>query len=284
MSRTKAAEALTIATCQFPVSADIRKNGKYIQDQIAQAAEEQADIVHFCESALSGYAGSCPEYGVPVFDVASFEGFDWDTLREETRTIQELARQHGIRVILGSAHYVDDAVKPMNCLYVISRQGRIVNRYDKRMCTPGDLLAYTPGNRSVTFTVKGVKCGVLICADLDNANFYHAYRRTGVKVLLHSYYNARFNGPVSNDEWVVPRNQARARDYGMKVFANNSSARHSCWPTFIAGPKGEFHSLRRHASAMLIQTLSTSEFDQAPSLHTGTTVDHPRIANGRSTP
>ncbi len=205
-------KGLRIATCQFPVSGDIGKNGSYIRRYIRKAAVERADVVHFCETALSGYAAPCPEYGVEVFDVASFQGYEWGALREETHAIMGLAKECKVWVVLGSTHFLDARHKPMNSLYLIAPSGKIHNRYDKRMCTRGDLEVYSPGSRFVTVTLKGIKCGLLICADLGNPNLFDAYQRRGVKVMFHSFYNARFHGPIPNDETVPPVIQARARD------------------------------------------------------------------------
>jgi predicted amidohydrolase len=143
---------LKVATCQFPVSGNVDENAKYIKDFIQQAAAKRADIVHFSEAALSGYAR---------VDVPNFDDYDWDKLRAHTREIMRLAKEHGIWVVLGSAHYLCPEEKPTNCLYIISSEGQIVDRYDKSMCTGGDLLAYTPGNHLVTIDLKGVRCGFL---------------------------------------------------------------------------------------------------------------------------
>jgi len=48
---------LVIATCQFPVSGQIERNLAFTLKLIAQAHHKGADIVHFSESSLSGYAG-----------------------------------------------------------------------------------------------------------------------------------------------------------------------------------------------------------------------------------
>ncbi len=48
-------EKLKVATCQFPVSGDIKSNADYIKRFIAEAAANKADIVHFSEAALTGY-------------------------------------------------------------------------------------------------------------------------------------------------------------------------------------------------------------------------------------
>ena len=64
---------LTIATCQVPVSADIKKNESIILKQLVLAKAKGADIAHFPESSLSGYAG---------VDFTSFKGRDEKLLQE----------------------------------------------------------------------------------------------------------------------------------------------------------------------------------------------------------
>jgi hypothetical protein len=48
--------SLRIAAAQFPVSGDITRNARYIHAQIKQAAKQRAHVIHFPETALSGYA------------------------------------------------------------------------------------------------------------------------------------------------------------------------------------------------------------------------------------
>jgi len=275
---------LKVATCQFSVSSNISANARNICFMLREASGKGADIVHFCETALSGYAGSCPEYGIKVFDVSSFKKYDWEKLRCKTHEIMSLAKKLKIWVVLGSTHYLSEEDKPANCLYVISSQGKIINRYDKCICTPGDLKVYSPGTRFVSFSVKGVKCGLLICADASNPNLYHEYRKRGVKVLFHSYYNARFNGPILNDKIVIPENICKAKEYGAWVFANNSSARHSCWATHVAGPKGFFRKLKRHVSGILFHELTPKMLIKDCTIHSGIPSNHPRARNGKSPP
>ncbi|MHC4062864.1 MAG: nitrilase-related carbon-nitrogen hydrolase, partial [Planctomycetota bacterium] len=49
--------ALKIATCQLAVSGSVKQNGRQICELLQQAAKDEADIAHFPECALSGYAG-----------------------------------------------------------------------------------------------------------------------------------------------------------------------------------------------------------------------------------
>ena len=41
------------------------------------------------------------------------------------------------------------------------------------------------------FTVNGILCGVLICFDVRFPELYRAYKKLGVHLLFHSFYNAR---------------------------------------------------------------------------------------------
>ena len=66
---------LKIATCQFAVSASVRRNSTQIQRFLQKAKSSGVDIVHFSECALSGYVGT---------DFATFDGYDWEMLKAET--------------------------------------------------------------------------------------------------------------------------------------------------------------------------------------------------------
>ncbi|MHC4395573.1 MAG: carbon-nitrogen hydrolase family protein [Planctomycetota bacterium] len=282
---------LKVATCQLPVSKDIRKNAEYIKKFIKEAAENKADIVHFSEAALSGYGGS---------DFPSFENFDWQTLRAETHQIMALAKKLNIWVILGSAHYISENEKPTNCLYIISNEGKIVDRYDKSMLTTGDLKVYTPGNHLVTITLKGIKCGFLICYDICYPEMYNIYRHKGIKLMFHSFYNAHHKGKTILDEIGPAWIRVRATDYRMWVVASNSAGRHSSWPTSIGRPDGSLVALKRHVPGILYREFPDTEVtDQFRSwthnnkmmalpkdevYHNGKPSNHPRAVDTKSLP
>ena len=114
----------------------------------------------------------------------------------------------------------------------------------------------------MTFEIRGLRCGLLICADMSEPGLYQAYRKRKVEVLFHSFYNARFNGPIRNDRTVLPANIKSAVEYQMWIYANNSSARHSCWPTHVAAPAGSIEKLRRHATGILYHTLTPDRLNR----------------------
>jgi predicted amidohydrolase len=243
-------EKMKVATCQFPVTGDMKSNADYIKNFIREAAENHADIVHFSEAALSGY---------PPGDISSFENYDWEALRAETYEIMSLAKEHKIWVVLGSAHYLDEQEKPLNCLYIISSEGKIIGRYDKSMLTRGDSKYYSAGNHIEVVSLKGYKLGFLICYDSCYPEMYNIYRHEGVKIMFHSFYNAHHDGETILDEVIPAEIRVRASDNAMWVIANNSTGFYSSWPTCIARPDGSLESLERGIPGILYRAFPDNE-------------------------
>lgn len=284
---------LRVATCQFSVEADIGHNRRWVLRQIEDAAGRGADVVHFSECALSGYAG---------VDIPDTQAIDWDELRAATRDVLAAARQHRVWVLLGSTHFLADKVQPHNSVYIINARGQIVDRYDKRFCTGTsdtgqratlDLCHYTPGNRFVTFRVQGFCCGVAICYDYRFPELYRGYRQQGVEVLFQSFHNARqmvVDDPRYNI-WrtIVPATMScRAAENHFWVSANNSTARPSRWPSFAVRPDGQIVGrLKSHRPGVLMtDMIHDPRLYDAPApwreramqgrLHSGTLRKHPR--------
>jgi predicted amidohydrolase len=243
-------EKLKVAVCQFPVSGNIESNAEYIKRFMKEAALNKADIIQFSEASLTGY---------PPFDIPSFENYNWDELRAETRDIMALARENKIWVVLGSAHYISENEKPLNCLYIISSDGKIIDRYDKSMLTEGDMKYYTPGNHISIIELNGYKIGFLICYDSCFPEMYNLYRHKGIKIMIHSFYNAHFNDKTILDEVIPAEIRVRASDNLMWVLASNSSGTYSSWPSCIARPDGSLESLERGVPGILYREFPDNE-------------------------
>ncbi|MCK5114656.1 MAG: carbon-nitrogen hydrolase family protein [Phycisphaerae bacterium] len=220
---------IKVATCQFPVSSSINRNSRYICDFLKQARRKKADLVHFPECALTGYAG---------FDLQSTDQIDWQLLRRETENILDLARQYQLWIILGSTHQLTRH-QPHNSLYLINPRGQITDRYDKRFCTPDDLDNYSPGNRFVTFRVNGVKCALLICFDLRFPELYSELKRQKVDCIFQSFYNARQDGPSIHNFIMRQTMQCRAATNYFWISMTNSSARYAPYPSCFIRPDGK---------------------------------------------
>ena len=299
---------LSVATSQFPVGDDLQLNTNYVLRQMRQAKTSGAHVVHFCEGALSGYAGT---------DFDTFQGFDWSLLRSCSRQVMALAAELRIWVLLGSSHSLPGRRKPHDCVYVINDRGRIIDRYDKRFCAgdrlgkTGDLAHYTPGNHSCTFTIRGVRCGVLICHDYRYPELYREHKRQGAQLIFHSYHAGNIpprrlramqaevgpeihslNRGTTYPEITMPATmQAMAASSHVWISCSNSSARHSCWPAFFVRADGVVTGrLRRNTAGVLVSTVDTREplYDSTSAwrrramrgvLHSGRTTRNPRSEN-----
>jgi len=217
-----------VATCQFPVSGDVSKNAEWIRRQMREAYEAGSDVVHFPECALSGYAG---------VDHKTLDGFDWALQRREMESILALAKRLRLWTILGAAHQLSGRNKPHNSLYVISARGKVVDRYDKRFCTSGDLRHYSPGDHFVDFEIRGVRCGALICYDVRFPELFRQYHKRGAQLVFHSFYNARQREGSIHPKIMPPTAQARAATNHLFLSVNNSSAPRS-WASLFVTPDG----------------------------------------------
>ena len=240
-----------IATCQFPVSADVEANASHIRTQMRQAADGAADIVHFSECALSGYAS---------VDFPSFDRYNWNLLKEKTSEIIELAGDLGIWVILGSSHRLTEPNKPHNSLYLISSEGKLVDRYDKRFCTQIDSDNYTPGDHFVHFEVNGVRCSLLICFDLRFPELYRELYKDGVRCIFQSFYNARQQGPSIHSEIMRQTMQANAANNGFWVSMTNSCGWFCPYPSCFIQPDGRIvGQLEDHKEGLMINSVDLNE-------------------------
>ena len=247
---------LRVGVGQFPVNADVEKNLAYIRRQIASAARQRADVVLFSETALSGYAG---------VDFDSFAGYDWALLRRSTQQVMEAARQHGMWVILGSNHRLSGKNKPHNSLYVIDSEGRVLDRYDKRLCPVGDLAHYRPGTRAVTVRIQGVICGLLICHEWRYPEVYRQYKKLKADVIFQSWYDvglSKRDMRAKGNDWarVIPAAaQGHAACNHFWICGSNTSKPYSCFGGFVVRPDGTFLRRQlRHRAGVMVCTIDTN--------------------------
>jgi len=241
---------IRVATCQFPVSADIKENYRYIEQQITEAKLKKADVVQFPECALSGYPGT---------DMMSLENFDWNQLHAMTDSVAALAKKLQIWVVLGSLHKLSGNNKPHNSLYVINPEGKISDRYDKRFCTGSDLQYCSPGDHFVIFNIKGVTCGLLICYDVRFPELYREYRRLSCDVIFQSFYNARQNKGSIHPVIMPTSAQAHAATNYFYMSLSNSSAPES-WPCHFITPDGLVQNkLAPNIPGILVSDIDISE-------------------------
>ena len=267
---------LEVATCQFPTSADINKNLRYVLRQMKTAHDRGAKVAHFPEACLSGYVGH---------DLESYRGFNWNLLETSTLQVLDLARELKLWVILGSIHRLNGQHKPHNSLYIINNRGELVDRYDKMFCAgdktgkTGELAHFSPGNHFSLFEINGVRCGTLICHEYRYPELYREYKHKGVELMFHSYHAAnvnrnryrevqeqvgtefhKLNPGTTLPEITMPASMhAAAASSHVWISCSNSSARQSCFPSFFVRPDGVIIGrLRKNVAGVLISTVDTN--------------------------
>ena len=282
---------LRVATAQFAVSSDIDANLAAVERLLRQARAVGADVVHFPEAALSGYAG---------VDFAGFDGLDWPRLQAAARRVMALAGELRLWTVVGSAHRLSGDHKPHNCAYVIDASGALVDRYDKRFCAgdaaglTGDLAHYSSGDHFAVFDIKGVRCGVLICHDYRYPELYRAYHRRGARLMFHGFHagglsEERFaameagvgahhlTGGTTLPAITMPAGMiAAASNNNMWISCPNSSAPRSCWPSFFVRPDGVITG----ALAPETEGLLISEIDLAADIYDSTVAWRDRAIDG----
>jgi len=282
---------LVLATCQFCVHKQPERNLESVLRQLKMAKAKGAHLVHFSEACLSGYLG---------VEIQSHRETDWDRTNSAMREVLAAARQYRLWVVMGCNHRLTGNHKPHNSLYVINDRGQIVNRYDKMFCCgennkDGDLRHYSPGESMVTFGLRGIKCGLLICHDFRYPELFREYKRLGVELMLVSFHNARMTQQQLDMYTIcVPATiQAAAASNYFTVSANNGTQKYA-WPSFVVNAEGKVISRARpHRAAVLVNTVDTKQKLRDASaawrdrcmrgiFHSGTLVRDPRSQNRRA--
>jgi predicted amidohydrolase len=238
---------LRIAITQPAASADVRRNGRAVREMMSQAADQGARLVHFPEGHLSGYAKE---------QVSDWAQVDWNACRDELRQIIHLAALLRLWVVLGSAHPLTSPHRPHNSLYVISDEGRIVDRYDKRFCSNTELTRfYTPGTVPVVFDIDGFRFGLAICIEINFPELFGEYEQLGVDCLLLSAY------PV--DEIFHVKARAHAAINNFWVSLSGPAQTGHMVPSGLIGPDGSRLAGIPPAGDLVVADLDRSD----PQLH-----------------
>jgi predicted amidohydrolase len=246
---------IKIATSQFPVSSEIGSNRQYILMQMQKAVDHGCSVIHFPEGALSGYAG---------IDFPSFERYNWELLKSSTLAVMQQAKALKLWVLLGSAHRLSINNKPRNSVYIINGDGKIEDRYDKQFCAGDpegeleDLAHFSSGDHFSIFEIRGVKCSTLICHEYRYPELYRELKKRGVQIVFHSYHAGNMDterktfmeGQVGEEnhplnpgktlpEITMPATMiSYAANNYLWISASNTSAKESCWSSFVVRPDG----------------------------------------------
>lgn len=153
---------------------DAAHNFAHAEALIRRAAAEGADVIVLPEMWNTGF--------VPAEAVASAA----DRGGAETKArLGALARELRVNLMAGSVA-IDRGGFLTNTAYVFDRAGACIAEYDKtHPFTPmGEHEVYTPGDHLVTFTLDGVRCGLLICYEVRFPELWRTLALRGAQVMF----------------------------------------------------------------------------------------------------
>lgn len=139
-----------------------------------EALNQDADVILFHEELLVGYADNALELAEPVNGPTS-------------KAFQELLQGTDALIIYGltekdkSDYYISAPIVSANGLIDNYRKTHLWWKADGLRHEP---TFYKPGNRLVTFEVKGYKSGIMICYDGDFPEMTRSYANLGCKMLF----------------------------------------------------------------------------------------------------
>lgn len=144
-----------------------------------------------------------------------------------------LAAELRLWVVLGSAHPLTPPRWPHNSLYVISDEGRLVTRHDKRIPSHTEVTRfYTSGTEAVVFDVDGFRFGCVICVEINFPALFMEYARLGADCVLLSAY------PV--DTVLVTKARAYAAIHNFWVSLSTPTETDHLMRSGLIGPHGEW--------------------------------------------
>jgi predicted amidohydrolase len=212
-----------LAIAQLSITGDARKNGREIRKAMREASKGGARLIQFPEGMLTGYAKN------PIMD---WEDVDWQAVRSELETVMELAAELQLWVALGSSHPLTGPRWPHNSLYIISDEGKLVTRYDKRIVSHTEVTKfYTPGYEPIVFEIDGYRFGCVICVEINFPKLFIEYGELGVDCMLFSAY------PVDAIFDTKARAYAAIHNYWISLATPVETA--SFIKSALIGPDGE---------------------------------------------
>ena len=186
------ASTLRLATAQSTVPNDpydraaLRAAGAEIRDLMTQAAAAGARVVQFPEGSIvypNKYVVSVN--GPAELGEADWDRAAWDVIREETEAVVAHAGRLGIWTGFGAPHREASSGRPLNSFFLVSDEGRVVARYDKRILSNTEsTYMFAPGTDAVVVDIDGFRVGTALCIEARFPELFAEYERWDVDAVL----------------------------------------------------------------------------------------------------
>ena len=185
-------DTLRLAVAQNTVPDDpydprgLEAAGAGIRRLMTEAAAAGARLVQFPEGSLVYPDKRVVSVSGPdVLGEADWSRAAWDVIGEQAEAVTEHAGRLGIWTAFGAPRRLTAPNRPLNSYYVVSDQGRLVDRYDKRFLSNAEInYLFTPGDRPMVFEVDGFRFGTALCIEVEFPELFAEYEQLGVDGVL----------------------------------------------------------------------------------------------------
>ena len=243
-NETKATKHLKVASTAMACARDAGTNRIKMEAIIDTIMQEHPDVdlVIFGEMILGWYVpGASPER-----DRQNSESIPGKT----TEVAADLARKHEIYICFGLSEL--DGDKLHNAQVLLNPQGEIQAIHRKKNLKPAETAAnYHPGQGLVTSTdIKGVKTGIVICADTASPQTMWALIRGRFDLIIHSLADD------DKDDFVT-KFQARMYDAWFVTANRFGQEGDQFWPglTTVTDPLGQIRDAKQGQEQALVYEL-----------------------------
>lgn len=151
------------------------KNFRKAKELIEKTAkEEKPDVIVLPETWNTGF--------FPKENLASLSDRDGKQVKTE---FGALAKALSVNLVAGSVANLKNG-KVYNTSFVFSRKGELVGEYDKtHLFTPmGEDNSFMKGDHLTSFTLDGIRCGVIICYDIRFPELTRTLSVAGLDILF----------------------------------------------------------------------------------------------------
>jgi len=252
-------KTLKIATAQFEVSANIKRNRDKIIKLIIEASEQSVEVIHFSECCLSGY---------PSIDF--IKCFNDPEITSSLSQIRAQAAASNIWVIIGTHYYQSLESKPFNSLLVFNNKGEEVCRYNKRILAgspnESDQAHFQAGSNASYFFIKGIKCSLVICHEWRYPEIFRECHNNDVQVVFHSFYD----GNLSNAEYhatgeelgelIMGSQRGNAANNYLWLSSSNTCKSEQVYPSSLIRPDGSIQGrATRNKEGVIISEINLDD-------------------------
>lgn len=153
---------------------------------LEQARAAGAELACFPEMNITGYINpqQHPEAVIPIDGPA-------------VGRVCEMSREYEMAIIAGLVE--DNPSGRPFITQLVAQQGRMVAHYRKMTIKEDEAAWFSPGHEQPLFEIKGIKCGLAICADIDEPRIFKGLAQKGAELVIECAAPGLYGDPKTRD-------------------------------------------------------------------------------------